>query len=792
MRNAYPLVLSVLLFSALQTGFAAPADSKIVLDRNGGTIALEAYAPNIVRVTLSLLKDQAVAPPGYGFLAAGSAQDWSHQQNDAGDTYQSSRLTVAIANNRPGGQGLPTHRDIAKFFNGSAPPAHITFSTNDGRMLLDMIGWSMSVPNNKDGTAGVVHDKRPGDTPFYQVGAVFASPDDEHYYGLGQNQEGFLDHRGHTVRCWHDYNASGGPSVGVPFLVTNKGYGLVWDNPSKTTIEPGFNEQTRWTSEVGDRVSFFVIAGATTDEIYSGYRLLTGETPLLTKASYGFIQSKQRYSTQDEALSVAKGYRDRHLPLDVLVIDWFYFSKMGQLDMVPGQWPDPVAMNRQLHELGIQSMISVWPRFTPGSRYYDMLLQKGWFEHLADGAPTNGLPYDRAGSDIDTTNPDAARWFWDVIHTNFIDKGFDAIWADETEPDLPPNGSFFHIGPGTRYYNVYPLLHTAAIYDGFRRDVKQRAVILSRDAYLGAQRNGTMFWSSDIHPTWDTFRRQIATGLDFTASGMSYWSNDIGGWQYLPAHHRPARAPLLDPSGVRDNVVGYDDYPELFTRWFEYGVFQPIFRTHGSRRYNEVWSYGERAETILSKYLRLRYQLLPYIYSLAYKTYQTGAPYMRALFMDFPDDPKLSDLRDEYMFGPAFLVGPVTEQGATSRSVYLPAGTDWYNYWTNQRLHGGQTIQADAPVDVLPLFIRAGSILPLGEPIESTAQPQKIAKLRVYPGADCDFTLYDDDGKTYAYEHGNNRITRLHWDDAAQKLTHQGAQVWTGSDTDVVEVVQTR
>ena len=381
---------------------------------------------------------------------------------------------------------------------------------------------------------------------------------------------------------------------------------------------------------------------------------------------------------------------------------------MGELDFVPEKWPDPAAMNRQLHDMGFQTMISVWPRFTKGSRYYDLLAKNNWFIHLADGTPIDGLPYDRAGSDIDTTNPDAARWYWNVIRDNIISKGFDSIWADETEPDLPPNGGYFHVGPGTRYFNIYPLLHTAAIYDGFRRDVKHRALILSRDAYLGAQRNGTMFWSSDIYPTWDTLKRQIPTGLDFTASGMAYWTQDIGGWQYLPAVHHPARPPLLDPSDARDNVGGYDDYPELYTRWFEYGTFLPVFRAHGSRPYNEVWSFGKQAEPILEKYLKLRYQLLPYIYSLGYQTYQTGAPYMRALFMDFPNDPKVAGMGDQYMFGPAFLVAPVTEQGVTSRAVYLPAGADWFNYWTNERFHGGQTINVSAPIDTLPAVCSRG------------------------------------------------------------------------------------
>ncbi len=422
----------------------------------------------------------------------------------------------------------------------------------------------MGPPTHGSGDTEILADRRPSDAPFYQVSATFASPADEHYYGLGQNQEGFLDHRGHEVQCWSNYTAAGGESFCIPFVVTNKGYGMVWDNPSKTTIEPGFNEQTRWSSQAGDRVSFFVIAGNTTDEIYSGYRLLTGAALMLPKGAYGFIQSKQRYSSQAEVLAVAKGYRERHLPADVLVVDWFYYTKMGQMDMNPVYWPDPVAMNRELHSMGFQTMISVWPRFVPGSRYYDLLLKNGWFIHLADGTPTttNGLPGNQTGANIDTTNPAAGKWYWDVIRDNLISKGFSGIWTDETEPDIPPNGSYLYVGPGTRYFNVYPLFHTAAVYDGMRRDMKTRALILARAAYLGAQRNGTIFWSSDISPTWDALKRQVPTGLDVTASGLPYWCNDVGGFLNLPAVHHPAHPPLIDPSGARDNVRGYDDYPE--------------------------------------------------------------------------------------------------------------------------------------------------------------------------------------------------------------------------------------
>ena len=763
------------------------AGAQTVLQRGGATVSLEPYAPNIVRVTLSLDNKAALAGPGVGIIGQADATGWSKESDEQGDTLHSASIVVHVNAEHPRGP-LP---ETANYFNGSTPNVGLSITTPEGKTILSMSGWEMSTPNHKDGNADVLLDRRPTDDPFFQVGASFSAPEDEHYYGLGQNQQGVLDLRGRSLECAHDYTAAAGPSICVPFVVTNHGYALLWDNPSRTRVDFAFNNQTRWTSEVGQRVSFFVIVGSAYDDLYRGYRLLTGSVPMLPKFAYGYLQSKQRYASQQEILDVAHGYRERHLPADVMVVDWFYFTKMGQMDMDPKAWPDPSAMNAELHRLGFHSMISVWPRFVPEDRYYATLLKNGWFEHLADGTPTDGLPYDKAGSDIDTTNPDAAKWFWDVTRDNFVKLGFDSFWADETEPDLPPNGSYLHIGPGTEFFNVYPYFHTKAIYDGFRRDLpQQRALILSRDAYPGAQHNGATFWSSDIYPTWDTLRRQVPTGIDFVASGMPYWSTDIGAWQDPPANHTPAHPPLLDPSDARDNIHHNDDYPELYVRWFEYGTFQPTMRSHGTRKHNEVWSYGKQAEPILEKYLRLRYELMPYIYSLGYGAHETGAPFMRGLFMDYGSDPQVANIGDEYMFGPALLVAPVTEQGSTTRDVYLPAGCDWYNFWTNERLHGGQHITAAAPIGTIPVFVRAGSILPLGTHVESTDQTQTIAKVRVYPGADGDFTLYNDDGKTYAYEHGDSKITQLHWDDRAHKLTHTGTAAWESADSAVVEVIR--
>jgi alpha-D-xyloside xylohydrolase len=732
-----------------------------LLDRNGSYVSIEPYAPNIVRVSLSVDKDLALAPPGYGFIGAADAGGWTHQTGVSGDVFSSPAMSLEVkAQPRPG-----TPSQAERYFSRSLPRVSLQVRTPEGTPILEMTGWEMA-PHTVNGEK------------TFRAGATFKAPPDEHYYGLGQNQQGILDYRGRTIDCKHNYDAAAGETVCVPFLVTNKGYGIVWDNPSETVISPGINGRTTWHSNVGERVSYFVISGATPDELYAGYRKITGATPLPPKAAFGYIQSKARYETQQQVLDVADGYRRRAYPLDVIVVDWFYWTRMGQLDFDPVAFPDPAAMNARLHEQGVHSLISVWPRFEKESRYFDLLAAKGWLLKDRDGKPVDGLPErsDRAGALIDSTNAQAREWYWDRIRDNIASQGFDWFWLDETEPDIVPDGYFYSIGSGDRYYNLYPLVHTQGISEGSRRDrPNKRNLILARAAYLGAQRYGSLFWSSDLDPTWEALERQVPTGLNFTASGLAYWGNDIGGWKQFPQQHTPERKPLLDPSDARDVVGHNDDYPELVTRWYEYATFTPTMRAHGSRSDTEVWSYGKEAEAVISKYLRLRYTLMPYIYSLGKRTYDTGAPFMRALFMDFPNDTKVANIGDEYMFGPAFLVAPVTEQGRERRQVYLPAGSDWYNYWTQEKLKGGQTVEVAATIDVIPLFVRAGSIVPMGIDIQNTAAPQPLREIRVYPGKSADFTLYDDDGVSYDYEKGKGRTTHLHWNEERRELTAEGA-----------------
>lgn len=792
-----PGVFSTLLLALCLAATATAQDGSLVLERDGRVISLVPYAANIVRVTMSIDRASATGAPGYGFVTQPAPEGWTHERDAAGnEIFRSARMVVRLA---PSTQEPPKPMPLDAlnlqlrehyFGGGVGHPPHndaLQVTTSGGKVLVRMRAWNMlpEAPEVAQTDAG---------PKGHRITAVFDSPADEHYYGLGQQQKGWMDLRDHQIRCWHDYTAIGGEDVCVPFMVSSNGYGLVWDNASKTTIDLGFNGQNVWSSEVGDRMSYFVIAGQTSDEIYEGYRRLTGVTHLLPRAVYGYIQSKAIYPTQEQLLAVAKGYRERKLPLDVLVVDFLNMTRQGEMDLDPKRWPDPAAMNRELHSMDIRTLLSVWPHYAPDTQFYNMLLSKGWLIHAPGGKPDIGGFKEAIGPNIDTTNPAAARWFWEQIRDRYIKPyGFDYLWLDETEPDIDPAKDVLYIGSGTRFYNAYPLFHTASVYEGFRREFgdSRRVMILARAAYLGAQRNGTVFWSSDIVSTWDMLKRSIPAGLNFTATGLPYWDTDIAGFfsPPLPADYHAAHKPLVDGSDVRATIGNYEDYPELFVRWFQWGSFQPVMRAHGERNHNEVWAYGKQAEPILAKYLKLRYQLLPYTYSVAYRSYQTGAPYMRALFMDFPNDPKALNIPDEYMYGSAFLIAPITEQGATHRSVYLPADCDWYNYWTDERLHGGQTIDADAPIDTLPLFIRAGSIVPLGSEVQSAQQPQAIASVRVYPGADGKFTLFHDNGTTYAYEKGDASITTLTWDDTKHQLRQEGPPAWNGSDQSVVSIV---
>lgn len=574
----------------------------------------------------------------------------------------------------------------------------------------------------------------------------------EGLFGLGQHQAGVWNYRGDNVEL-----AQENTNISIPMLVSSNGYGIFWNNASRSRVNNRFTHYLYLSSEVADSIDYYFIYGPELDGVVAGYRELTGDAPMFGKWAYGFWQCKNRYKSQDELLAVAKKYRELHIPVDNIVQDWFWWNRKGE-HVFNSKYPDPKGMVDQLHKDNFHLMISVWPFFEPGSKEYAEMEKNGWLvEKFKYAKP----PYHEDGMAVyDASNPEARKYYWQIMDKGLFKLGVDAWWLDTTEPETEGQqdnvlmGHKLSMGSADRILNLYPLLTTGAVHDGQRATSDQKRVfILSRSAFAGAQRNAVVAWSGDINSDWLSYRRQIPAALNFAISGIPYWTMDIGGFLSRDVN---------DPG-----------YRELFTRWFQFGTFCPILRVHGSRNQdeNELWSYGPETQKTLVAFDSLRYRMLPYIYSLAWKTTHERYTLMRPLIMDFREDVRAIDTGDQYMFGPAFLVSPVTEPEATTRRLYLPKSS-WFDFWTGDVQNGGRAVDAAAPIDKMPLFVRAGSILPLGPTMEWTAQkPADPIELRVYRGANGAFTLYEDEGDTYNYEKGQYATIPMEWNEAAQTLT---------------------
>ena len=581
---------------------------------------------------------------------------------------------------------------------------------------------------------------------LYRVDQRFYPDALEGIYGLGQHQSGVFDQRGTVVEL-----AQANTSVAIPFFVSTLGYGLLWNTASKSWFDNRFPTELKLTADAAEAIDYYVLYGPSIDRIIRAYRGMTGHAPLFGRWAYGFIQSKDRYRSARELLEVAAGYRQRHVPLDLIVQDWFWWQRQGDpeySDAYLKPWPDIPAALRKLHSEQVHAMISVWAKFDPTSRNFQEMKRRGLI-----------IP----GADVyDATNPAARDYYWEHLVGVKFREGWDAFWLDSSEPEIWNGQSDavldalqLSIGNGARYTNVFPLMHCGGVHDHWRQETdRKRVFILTRSAFLGQQRYATTVWSGDVIGTWMTFRRQIVAGLNFQMSGLPYWTTDIAGYGW------PYERDTRDP-----------DYQELYVRWFQYGVFCPILRTHGHRvnDTNELFSYGTRTP-LLIRYDALRYRLLPYIYSLAWRVTRDDYTMQRGLPMDWPSDPRVRDVGDQFMFGPAFLVAPVTEPGADSRSVYLPQAVAWYDFWTGKRLSAAETIEVAAPLERIPLFVRGGSIVPLGAMVQDAEEAWALLEVRVYPGADGEFEWYADAGDGYDYEKGLHRTVLMHWDDAARTL----------------------
>ncbi len=563
-------------------------------------------------------------------------------------------------------------------------------------------------------------------------------------------------------------------------LEAGKRYPLKVTNTGGTTLELRWKKpvppQTSLWSEVAEGIDYYFIYGPEIDQVVSGYRALTGQATMLPDWAFGYWQSKNKYNTQDEILKTVAEFRRRQFPMDTIVQDWQYWpiDKWGDHEFEASRYPDPDAMIKAVHDQHARYMISVWGKFYPATNNYKAMATIGALypttakEHVKDWL-------NREYSFYDTFNAPARTLFWDQVNRALFRRGVDAWWMDATEPDLvqpsPPTlestKRFIDrtaIGTASRVMSAYPLMNSKAVYDGQRGTAPdQRVFILTRSGFAGIQRYATVTWSGDITSTFQTLRKQIAAGLGFSVSGTPYWTTDTGGYTM---DRRLAQAKQGE---------ALDEWQELNARWFQYSTFCPILRAHGTDRAREPWNIGDENSPVYQtelKFDKLRYALFPYIYSIAGAVTQDGSTMMRPLVMDFRNDASARDLTDEYMFGPAFLVSPVTEYKARTRAVYLPAGTDWYDFWSGNRARGGRTITADAPYDSIPVFVRAGSIVPVGPEQQYIGEkPNAPIALYIYAGANGRFSLYEDDGRSYGYERGEFARIPIAWNDATRELT---------------------
>ncbi len=606
----------------------------------------------------------------------------------------------------------------------------------------------------------------------------------EALYGLGSHEEGMLNLRGQ-----HQYLYQQNMKVVVPVLLSTRGYGILLDSYSWMSFRDDAFGSYLWT-DVDAELDYYFIYGPEFDQIVKSIRQLTGQATMLPRWAFGYLQSKERYVSQSEVLDVVREYRQRGLPLDCIVQDWKTWPNdlWGQKTFDPERFPDPTGMMAELHDMHTRLMISIWPIMNPGG--------DNWREMRAAGCLLGNQ------ATYDAFQNKARALYWQQANAGLFAHGIDAWWCDCTEPFQADWRGAFKPEPEERlrinteeaktyldpeFICAYSLLHSQGIYEGQRATgTDKRVVNLTRSAYGGQQRYGTITWSGDVSATWETLRRQIADGLNFCASGLPYWTTDIGAFFVKNDPN------LWFWSGDYDRGVEDLGYRELYVRWFQYAAFLPMFRAHGTDTPREVWRFGAPGEMFydaLVKFLHLRYRLLPYIYSLAGMVTHEDDTMLRSLPFDFRCDPQTYEIDDQFMLGPALLVNPVTQpmyyapesvplDGVSqTRAVYLPKAADWYDFWTGQRYMGGQTITANATLDTLPLYVRSGSIVPLGPAIMyADEQPHAPLDLRIYPGQSGSFTLYDDEGDNYNYEQGHFATIRLTWHDTARRLTLHARQ----------------
>lgn len=624
-----------------------------------------------------------------------------------------------------------------------------------------------------------------GDQTF-SAGQKFLLDKDEHLYGLGQHQNGKMSQRNQTVNL-----VQGNTEDAITFFQSTKGYGIFWDNYSPTTFTDNA-EATSFKSEVAECIDYYFMYGKRSDGVIRGMRELTGQVPMFPLWTYGFWQSKERYKTQDELVGVVSKYRELGVPLDGVIQDWQYWGSnylWNAMDFLNPDFYDPRKMVDDIHQNNAHLIISIWSSFGPHTKPYEELAKKNmlldfstWPQSGCEKFPVK-LEYPSGVRVYDAFNPDARDIYWKFLSAGILPSGIDGWWMDSTEPDhldaKPADmDNRTYLGSYRKVCNAYPLMTVGGVYTHHRAaSSDKRVFILTRSAFAGQQRYGANTWSGDVVASWPALANQITAGLNFSLCGIPHWNSDIGGfflWNF--------------PKGIKD-----PEYRELYVRWLQFGTFCPMMRSHGTDAPREIYQFGkkgDRAYDAIEKYIRLRYRLLPYIYSNSWDVTANHSSFMRALMMDFPHDKEVLDIGDQYMFGKSILVNPVTtpmyvkkQEGTKelpsedftvtkSRPVYLPKGVDWYDFWTGEKVSGGKKIERETPFDIIPLYVKAGSIIPMGRDVQyATEKKWDNLDIYVYEGANGTFTLYEDENDNYNYETGKYSTITFQWNDVKKILT---------------------
>lgn len=609
--------------------------------------------------------------------------------------------------------------------------------------------------------------------PTFSVRQAFLLDKDEAIYGLGQQQVDDLNQRNHK-----HFMRQRALYASVPIIQSTKGYGMFWDNYSPTTYTDNPQEMS-FDSEVGECMDYYFMYGGNADGVIAQIRDLTGQAPMYPLWTFGFWQSRERYKSQQETMEVVDKYRELGIPLDGIIQDWQYWgpnSNWNSMNFDNPEFPDPQKMIDHVKKKNAKIMISIWASFGPDTNPYKDL------EKINALFNFKTWPADGGVKAYDAYNEKARDIYWEHLNKGLFSKGIDAWWTDSTEPDhLDVQERDFDIPTAMGTYrsvvNAFPLMSNKGVYEHQRAVTSDKRVyLLTRCAFAGQQRYAANTWSGDVVCNWETFRKQIPTGLNFSLSGIPYWNTDIGGFFNWPYH------------GGAENKA----YHELYTRWFQYGTFLPMQRSHGSGVKKEIYNLGKKGDWVYDseeKYINLRYALLPYLYSTGWQVTDNAGSFLRALFMDFNEDQKVHNISNQYMFGKAFLVTPVTRNmyvfsdkeqwkdpyedfsKTGTQDVYLPKGTKWFDFWTGEALNGGQLVTKEVPIDIIPLYVRAGSIVPFGPKVQySTEKKWNNLEIRIYPGADGEFVLYEDENDNYNYEKGAYSIIKFTWDDAKRTL----------------------